>query len=159
MRYYDPLPKESTASRQQAVRVLAYFSALGWPQQLPPREEGLCQKDCVSCGIFCLHWAESLLREHRGEGPSLADFEPKKRLQTLKNWLGCLVSKAETARWHIAQQQGKAAKKAAKADKEAAKGAKAAPPPSQPASSSSQAAGSKASEAGSKAGSNKPGSN
>eukprot|EP00974_Lingulodinium_polyedra_P091082 8831573-Lingulodinium_polyedra.AAC.1 len=45
-RYYDPLPKESHFSRLQAERVLAYFAALGWPQELPPTEEGLRQKDC-----------------------------------------------------------------------------------------------------------------
>ena len=38
----------------------------------------------------------------------MADFEPKERLQTLQSWLGCLVSKAETARWNIAKQQAKA---------------------------------------------------
>ena len=69
VKYYDPLPKESTLSRQQAGRILAYFSELGLPQDLPAREPGLCQGDPVSCGLYCLHWAESLLREYRGGRP------------------------------------------------------------------------------------------
>ena len=110
------------------------MSALGWPQELHPSEEGLCQVDCASCGLYCLHWAESLIREHRGEGPSVADFDGKKRLQTLQSWLLALVSKAATAKQRLAQQEAKAAKVAAKA-------AKAAPPASK-AAISSQPAGS-----------------
>ena len=68
--YFDLLPKESQTSRDAASRLLRSFAMLGWPQILSPSEEGLSQQDSTSCGLYCLHWAEALLREVRGEGPS-----------------------------------------------------------------------------------------
>ena len=72
VKYYDPLPVPSKISREAASCILQTFAALGWPQEAPPVEPGLRQKDCVSCGLFVLHWVEQELREFRGEGPPLS---------------------------------------------------------------------------------------
>ena len=110
VRYDDPLPTESTASREAASRILQHFAALGWPQNLPPTEPGLRQRDSVSCGLFVLHWTEAALREFRGEGPSVSAFEPKKRLQTLMYWLLALSNKAELTAEHTAKDLSKGSK-------------------------------------------------
>ena len=93
-----PMPKPSEHSREAATRLLHHFGSIGWPQQLPAGEEGLRQKDSVSCGLHCWHWAEAYLRELRGEGPSLADFEPKAKLHILRNWLTALATKSNKAK-------------------------------------------------------------
>ena len=60
----------------------------------------------MSCGLYCLHWAEALLREYRGEGPSLSDYiDPKKRLKTLENWVTALKEKSERAKEAAKKQQ------------------------------------------------------
>ena len=98
-RYYDPLPKASTCSKEAASRILSFFEDLGLPQGFPESEEGLRQEDSVSCGRFCLHWVESILRESRGEGPSLSAWMGKKdKLKLLSAWISCLKDKATTGK-------------------------------------------------------------
>ena len=113
---YDPLPKESTASRAAGVRILRAFADLGWPQELPPGEPGLRQKDCVSCGFYCLHWADACLREYRGEGPTTMAFEPKKTLEKARGWFQALAVKAQKAREAEAKAANKKKKEADKKD-------------------------------------------
>ena len=69
VRYYDPLPMPSISCRKAARRILRHFHQLGWPQEVPPGEPGLRQQDSVSCGLYCLHWAEAILREFREKAP------------------------------------------------------------------------------------------
>ena len=52
------------------------------------------QTDIVSCGLYCLHWTECVLRESRGEGPSPSDFPGiKVKLKNLSTWISLLNEK------------------------------------------------------------------
>ena len=88
-------PCLALAAGKAARRILRHFHQLGWPQEVPPGEPGLRQRDSVSCGLYCLHWAEAILREFRGEGPSPSTFVGGDRLKTLRSWLGYLEDKKD----------------------------------------------------------------
>ena len=64
MRCWDSLHPPSASAHRMAQQ---FCSKVGWGGPVPPVCNGRRQPDGWSCGLYCLHFLEEAVREHRGE--------------------------------------------------------------------------------------------
>ena len=64
LKYWDSLQSPSASAYRMAQQ---FCNQVGWGGPVPPVCNGRRQPDGWSCGLYCLHFLEEAVREHRGE--------------------------------------------------------------------------------------------